>query len=185
MCLHRCRAASTLIAILLLAACQTATVEQQTAALTLSNENLAQRQAQSRRFDTGDERLILSAAAGVLQDLGFSIVESSAGTGLLVASKNRDAVEADQVAGQLVLAALITALGGRADPVWERDQKIRISLVTKPLSAESVIVRVTFQRIVWNTKNQISRAETIDDPVIYQEFFDKLSQSLFLEAHDI
>ena len=160
-------------------------VDQQTAALTLDSSNVALRQVQSRRFDTDNERDILQACAAVLQDLGFTIDESSVKTGLVVASKDRDAVESGQVAGQLVLAALVAALGGQADPVWERNQKIRISVVTKPLPNKTVLVRVTFQRVIWNTKNQISRIETINDPRIHQEFFDKLSQSVFLEAHHI
>ncbi len=130
--------------------------------------------------------MILSACSGVLQDLGFTLEESSVATGLLVASKNRDAMEAEQVAGQIFVAALITAMGGTADPVWDRDQKIRISIITQPaLDGAGVVVRVTFQRVVWNTKNQVSKVETIGDPGIYQQFFDKLSQSVFLEAHQI
>lgn len=169
-----------------LAGCQQHAADQQqraTMALT-QNDTLAQRQMQARRFDTKDEVVILSASAAVLQDLGFNIEETSQKTGLLMASKNRSAEEAGQIAGQLLLAGLIAGMGGRADPVWERDQKIRVSVATKPLR-EGTAVRVTFQRVIWNTKNQISRVESIDDPLIYQEFFDKLAQSVFLEAHEI
>ena len=162
-----------------------ATVEQQSAALTVSAPTLAQRQLQSRRFETRDEAKLLSACAGVLQDLGFTIDESSVSTGLIVASKDRSAIEAGEVAGQVIIAALITALGGHADPTWDKDQKIRISIVTRPLSSKSTLVRVTFQRVVRNTKDQITKAETINDPIIYQQFFDKLKQSVFLEAHQI
>jgi len=176
----------TAVAIALAACQQTNTVRHQTAALTLSADSLAQRQMQLRRFDTADERIILAAAAGVMQDLGFSIEESSAATGLIVGSKERDAVEAGQVAGQMFLAVLIAAMGGRADPTWDATQRIRVSVATKPSGDRSAIVaRVTFQRILWNTKNQLSRVETIDAPEIYRQFFDKLSQSAFLEAHQI
>lgn len=181
------RPLSLVLMCLVLVGCQTdTTAERHAAALTLTSEDVSRRQSQMRRFDTTDERLILSACSGVLQDLGFNIDESSVATGLLVASKRRDAVEAGQVAGQVFLAALITAMGGYADPTWDRDQRIRISIVTKPaLDGNGVIVRTTFQRVVWNTKNLVSKAETIEDPVVYQEFFAKLSQSVFLEAHEI
>lgn len=169
---------------ILLSGCQQhADKERATLALT-SSDSLAQRQMQARRFETNDEQVILSASAALLQDLGFSIDETSQKTGLLVASKNRSAEEAGQIAGQLILAGLIAGLGGRADPVWEKDQKIRVSVATKRISTGTA-VRVTFQRIIWNTKNQISRVESVDDPKIHQEFFDKLAQSIFLEAHDI
>jgi hypothetical protein len=167
-------------------ACQTTpTVEQQSAALTLSKASLSDRQIQSRRFDSGDERFILAACAGVLQDLGFTLDESSSQTGLLVASKDRDAVEAGQVTGQIILTLMAAALGAQHNPVWEKNQKIRISIVTKPLKGKETLVRVTFQRIIWDSSGRVSRVQTINEPKLYQEFFDKLSQSVFLEAHQI
>lgn len=161
-------------------------IQQQSAALTLSANGLAQRQSQMRRFETGDETALLAAAAGVMQDLGFTIEETNSPAGLVIGSKDRDAVEAGQVAGQLFFAAMITALGGKSDPVWDATQKIRISIATKPSGDKSAtIARVTFQRVVWNNKNQLTKLETIDDPVIYQQFFEKLAQSAFLEANQI
>ena len=169
---------------LALTACKTTTVEDQIAALTLSSDDLALRRANSRRFDTSDETMMQSACAAVFQDLGFTLEESSTETGLLVASKDRDAVEAQRVAAQIFLAAIIAASGGRADPVWEKNQEIRISIATRPMN-DSVVVRATVQRVIWNTKNQLSRIETIEDPQIYRQFFDKLSHAVFLEAHKI
>jgi len=168
------------------AGCEQQRIAQETSALTLAPDIAGKRQQQMRQFDTNDEAFLLSASASVLQDLGFTIEEASAGAGLLMASKDRDAVEAQQVAGQLILAALVAAAGGRADPVWEKQQKIRVSVATRRSANPHVMVaRVTFQRVIWNTKDQVSRTETIEDPRIYQEFFRKLSQATFLTAHDI
>ena len=174
------------IALVLLVGCKhTDSLQSQTTALTLESDSMAQRQTQMRRFETPSESSILLASAGVLQDLGFTIEESATKAGLIVASKDRDAVEAGQVASQIMLAAFIAALGGRADPVWETNQKIRISVATRPSGSDGTVVRVTFQRIIWNTKNQVSRVESINEAQIHQEFFNKLSQSIFLEAHEI
>lgn len=170
---------------LCLVGCQTPSVKQQAAALTLSQKSLSDRQMQSRRFDTQDERFVLAACSGVLQDLGFNIDESSVETGLIVASKDRDAVEAGQVTGQVFLALLAAAAGVQYDPTWDRNQKIRISIISKPTPDKKTMVRVTFQRLIWNTKGVISRVESIGDAKLYQEFFDKLSQSVFLEANQI
>lgn len=172
--------------LLSLMGCQTDDLQQQKAALTLTSDSMAQRQMQTRRFDTKDETAILSATSAVLQDLGFTIEETSVKSGLIVGSKDRDAIETQQVTGQVFMAALVSALGGHSDPQWDQMQKIRVSIVTRPSAdGAAVVVRVTFQRIVWNNKRQISRVEPIDDVVIHQKFFDSLSEAVFLEAHQI
>ena len=151
-------------------------------ALQLSPESLKDRQLQTRRFETRDEAKLLSASALLLQDLGFTLDESETKLGLIVGSKERSAVNA----GQVIFAIIIAGLGGGAMPI-DKAQKMRASLVTRPVgdSGDSTAVRITFQRIVWNTNGQVTTAERMNDPKIYQEFFSKLSKSVFLEAHEI
>lgn len=151
-------------------------------ALQLTAESLQQRQLQTRRFDTTDEAKILAASAAVLQDLGFTIEESHVPMGLVVGTKDRDATEAGQVAGAIMIAILF----GVAMPV-DKDQKIRVSLVTRPLTGDTkaIATRVTFQRIVRNTHNQVSKIEGMNDPALYTDFFEKLSKAVFLEANPI
>ncbi|HEU4385329.1 MAG TPA: hypothetical protein VFR85_17725 [Anaeromyxobacteraceae bacterium] len=152
-------------------------------ALRLEPDSMAKRQLQTRRFDGIPEADLLAASAGVLQDLGFNLDESETRLGLIVASKQRSAVEAGQVVGAMLLALL------GATPVWDRTQRIRVCLVSRPASDDpeprSYLIRVTFQRTVWNTSNNVSRVEAIEEPPIYEEFFQKLSQSVFLEAQKI
>lgn len=151
-------------------------------ALQFSMTTLEDRQLQTRRFETADEGALLASSAAVLQDLGFNLDESETGLGLVVGSKNRDATEAGQVVGAIAMAVLF----GVAMPV-DKEQKIRVSLVTKATNDEKTehAVRVTFQRIVWNTQGQVSRTEMLKDPEMYQGFFESLSKSVFLEAHNI
>jgi len=139
----------------------------------------AQRVMQSRRYETGDETQVLKASGALLMDLGFTVDKSEESLGVLVASKNRTAVET----GQVVLALFLAALSG-TDVPYDDHQKLRASVVTHPAQQRSIVVRVTFQRIVWDTHGNISKREQLNNPEDYQEFFEKLSKALFLEAHD-
>jgi len=150
-------------------------------ALIFSKDTLANRQLQTRKFDTKSEKELLTAASGVLQDLGFNLDESAPGVGVLVGSKNRDATDS----GQVVAAVALAVLFGSNMPI-DKEQKIRASLITRPSeTGKGHLLRVTFQRIVWNTQGVVSKIEPINEPLIYQEFFEKLSKSVFLEAQKI
>ncbi len=155
-------------------------------ALVLAPDSLERRQLQTRRIDGIDEAGLLSAAAGVLQDLGFNIDESETRLGVIVASKDRSAVTGGQVLG----AVLLALMGAPTD--IDKTQKIRVSLVTRPALAQdrlpladTQLLRITIQRIVTNTGGQVTRIESIEEPQIYREFFDKLSKSVFLEVQEI
>lgn len=172
------------LALLVLAALCVACIPQEIPpeALKLSPESLKERQMQTRRFDTADEKKILSASAALLQDLGFNLDESETDLGVIVASKKRDATDGAEIAGAIILA-LFT---GVVIPV-SKDQHIRVCVVTNPVGEgrQSIAARVTFQRIVFDTYGKVKLCEPIIEPKIYQEFFDKLSQSVFLEAHNL
>lgn len=150
-------------------------------ALQLSPESLKLRQLQTRRFHSKDEKALLTAGAGVLQDLGFILDGGETELGVIVASKDRSAVEAGQVIGAILLALL-----GIPRPI-DKNQKIRASLITRPTAEndESTLVRVTFQRIVWNTQRIISKTEPLNEPKFYQEFFERLSKAVILDAHEL
>ena len=152
--------------------------------LKLAPESLQYRQAQSRVFDTKNEKDILSASAAVLQDLGFTLDESETKLGVIVASKDR---ETDNKGFRNTMY-MLNILAGVERPERGIDckQKIRVALVTKPLKNKTN-VRVTFQRQVWDLEGNLTRQETInqDTDGLYQGFFDKLSQSVFLEAHKV
>ena len=166
------------VCILFISGCQTIPKD----ALTLTPKSLEERQMQTRKYETKDEGKILSACAGLLQDMGFNLDESETELGLITSSKMRSAINAGQIAGAVVVALL----GGGAMPV-DKEQKMRASIVTRPIgeSGEYMAVRVTFQRIIWNTNGQVTTAQSIIDPAIYQEFFAKLSKAIFLEGHSI
>lgn len=151
-------------------------------AFKLSPTSLADRQLQSRKFDTLDRNLLLSSGAGVLQDLGYILDESNSKLGVLTASKQADATDGGQVA-----AAIFVALLGGGAMAIDKEQKIRICLVVNEDSTDkgSSIARITIQRVVWDSNGRVARVESIKEPLLYQGFFEKMSKSAFLEANQI
>lgn len=149
---------------------------------------LAIRQLQIRQYDTKDEKKIITSVSGVLQDLGFTLSESETDLGLVSAYKNADATNAAQITGAVMLDLVSAFFGSYANATagCDKTQQVKASVVVKPsLDGSKIAVRVTFQRIVWNLSNQISRLETVKEPQIYQKFYDSLSKAIFLEAQQI
>jgi hypothetical protein len=149
-------------------------------ALKLSPSSLADRELQSRIYEDVSESEILSASVGIIQDLGVKITETETDLGLIVGEKMRDATDPGQVAGAIILSLLVGS-----SIAFDKRQKIRFSLVTTPVSSmednHRWLVRLTIQRIVWNSHNQVSRIEAVRDEDIFHGFFEKLDKSLFLE----
>jgi hypothetical protein len=170
----------SLTSLLLLSGCASNTIPPE--ALQFQPDTLSNRQLQSRKYDIKTEKELLGASSAVLQDMGFNLDESNTTLGVIVASKSRDARDGGQIAG----AVLMGVLFGANAVTYDKDQKIRASLVTKPADgSKGYMVRVTFQRLVWNQKGILSKIEGINEKEIYQEFYDKLSKSVFLQAQNV
>lgn len=186
-------AAAVAFGLLLAAGCQTLP----DTAMELSPDSLKMRQLQTRRVEGIDEKALLAASVGVLQDLGFNIDESETKLGVIVGSKNRSAIDTGDIVSSAVTTAalelLLSALlgdhyHGDGDINYDVKQTIRISVVTRPAldssgqpRQDAQVIRVTIQRQVWDDEGDLTHAESIEDPEVYQKFFDRLSKSIFLE----
>lgn len=162
----------------------------------MTPESAKYRVLQTRMFDTSDEKELLSASAAVLQDLGFQVEESAKEVGMLRAAKERGAREY----GQEIMQSFIFILGllGQTSIIVPVDvhQQINATLVTRRSETDATrfSVRILFHRSVWKGDGQSDNQhippgeqslEMIVDGKIYQQFFAKLSKSVFLEAHKI
>ena len=146
----------------------------------LDDDYLARRQMETMRFETNDEETILAASAGVLQDLGFTLDETETKLGLITAYKNREATSTGAKAAIILLSAM-----NKTQAVYDTEQKIFVTLVsTKSRESAGYNVRISFARTITNNMHE-TRNEEITDSKTYREFFDKLSQSLFLTAHEL
>lgn len=189
---------ATLVAFSLLFAAGCVTLPEN--AMELSPDSLKQRQLQTRRVEGIDEKALLAASVGVLQDLGFNVDEAETRLGVIVASKKRSAVDTadiitsslETLAVEIVFALVFGDDEREGDIHFDVTQKIRISIVTRPALDSSgqplqdtQVIRVTIQRLVWDDEGNLSREESIEDPKVYQKFFDRLSKSIFLELQAI
>lgn len=161
--------------------------------LLLTPESAQNRAMQIRLFETENQVELLSASAAVLQDLGFQIEESVLEVGFLRATKERSAREYGQDIGRFFM--FILSLGKYYMPV-DLHQKIAATLVVRPIKESQTRrdVRIMFYRVVWkgegHSDNQTippgeQKMEMIRDPVLYQQFFAKLSKAVFLEGFTI
>jgi hypothetical protein len=163
----------------------------------LTPESTRARAMQSRLFETKDDTELLSASAAVLQDLGFQVEETAHDAGFLRATKERSAREYGQdITRALVAIVTIPLALFRSGPVIlpvDLHQKIAAVLIARPVNPDSTRheVRIMFYRVVWKGDGAAGESaippgmqsmEMLRDPVMYQQFFAKLSKAVFLEA---
>ena len=162
----------------------------------LSPSSAKYKALQSRIIETSKDTELLSASAAVLQDLGFQIEESNTNAGMLRAVKERSAREYSQEIGRVFVFILgIFAQTAIVIPV-DLHQQIAATLVMHPIenSSSRFNVRIVFHRTIWKSDGSsgsqtippgLQSMEMIYDTKIYQQFFAKLSKSVFLEIHQI
>jgi len=156
-------------------------------------QDAADRQMQTRRYDGVDDATLLSASVHVLQDLGFTIKVSDTQLGFIEGSKEQEAKAPGQKAGllfiQMLLVALASSQGSSAQLPSEpppEEQTVNVMLVIAPAGPHyphSRLVRVTFSRWVRQPLQMV--AGTLREPELYGAFFQLLSKSIFLEAHQL
>ncbi|MGI6655452.1 MAG: hypothetical protein ACOX5Z_01220 [Desulfobulbus sp.] len=178
---------SPLLCLLLLTGCASAPPPD---LFVLTPQLLQQRQVETRRYEGIDRRNLLVAAANVLQDMEYTIDNSETSLGLITASKQRGPTPGPGNV-QISTAIMIGAFGLGMHPPVNEEETLRVSLVVRPLldgAGQAVpdqhLVRVTFQRLIERSDLSFS-ATTLRDPRVYQAFFDRLSKSIFLEAHSL
>lgn len=140
---------------------------------------LAIRTAQSRTFDVQSDKRLLRASVAVLQDMGYTIKESSSEYGVLTAEKEASAISAGQMIGAIALAAFT----GQMTPI-DRSQLITVTMIVLDKNQSNAIARTVFQRVITRT-DQTQYCENITDQNIYNEFYEKLDKALFLEVNNL
>jgi hypothetical protein len=156
-----------------------------------SQSSVAARTMQARVYSSVDEGDVMSAAAAVLQDMGYSIDAVESQLGVISASKRADATNRLEAFGSLtfdsmkcVFTFLIGCDGERYGGI-DDVQDVRLTMVSMPKGNGDVTVRVTIQRRIYDKRGRLSEQSTISDAAVYESLFAKLSKAVFLEEQGI
>jgi len=156
-----------------------------------SQSSVAARKMQARVYFSVEESDVMSAAAAVLQDMGYTIDEVELPLGVISASKRANATSRMQAFGSLTLDSMkcaftfLIACDGERYGGIDDVQDIRLTLVSMPKGNGEVAVRVTIQRRIYDKRGRLSEQSTIADADVYESLFAKLSKSVFLEQQGI
>ncbi len=166
--------------VLIFYGCSTTSVKEM---MKIETSTAQERQLQTKKFDTIDKDKILFSSIATLQDLGFNIDEINRDFGIISASKTRDAREIGDQVGVVLLALFFGVDSSRQT---DYIQEIKASVVVSSnLKTNTTFLRFTMQRVIKNEEGRVNDVETIKDKEIYQQFYEKLSKSVFLEANEL
>lgn len=177
------RLVSSALLLLVLGGCAASVPE---AALRLPESTLDVRSIQTRTLAAPSEIDILTATIAVLQDMEFNIERIEKPLGVITASKITDADSTSEKTGLLFLDLLCAVGGGGCDALSTArdDQHITLTMVVLPSLARSgeFTARITIQRVIYDKMDRIKVLERIDDAETYQQIFDNLQKSLFIQV---
>ena len=159
------------------------------AALRLEESTLEVRSLQTRKLAAPSETVILTATIAVLQDMEFNIDRIEKPLGVISASKVSDADDKGEKRGLFFLDLLCAATGSASCNHASKakdEQQLLLTIVVLPSLERSgeYAVRVTLQRIIYDTQARIKTLERIEIPEVYQEIFDNLRNALFIEVNE-
>lgn len=146
----------------------------------IANQNLKTqlqvREFQTRMFNTSDTNEVLSAVIEAFQDQGFMVKNVVPQVGLVSAVREVDLEDSGQVFFRTFL------LGQNA--VWQKNATIEATANVKT-QGKNTKVRATFQEKILDNRGGVDHVNTLEDPKFYQDFFDKIGKSIFIEKQKI
>jgi len=155
-------------------------------ALQFSQESPELRRLQTRRFQTTDEQRLLTAGAGILQEMGFAIDTRETRLGVIAGSKKQSLDSLGEKAASFAVAVLTGQLGFPYGMPVSKDELVKVSLVTRPSeNPKDTFVRLTLQRVVWNSEDKVRSSELLKEPEVYRQFFEGLGKAVSLEVHEL
>jgi len=158
-------------------------------ALRLPESTLDVRSIQTRTFSASSENDILAATIALLQDMEYNIDRIEKPLGIITASKVSDADSAGEKTGLFFLSLLCAVSGsGGCDMMSSAsdEEHITVTMVVLPSLARNgeYAARITIQRVIFDHAERIKKLERIDDAETYQQIFENLSKSIFIQVSE-
>ncbi len=135
------------------------------------------RQMQTHVFDVSDFHLVMKAMLNVLQDEGYVVKNIQTDIGFLTAQKEVD-VEAKG------LRFWFSTYGTADHPRWDKTSVIDVTANVTEMDHRTK-VRVNFQVKRLDNYGSVVSVFPIKDPNYYQDFFAKVSKSIFIQEEKI
>lgn len=133
------------------------------------------REFQTRTFDTNKTDEVMSAVVEAFQDQGFMVKNVVPQVGLISATREVEVENGDEAFLKRFM------LGQNA--VWSKNAAIEATANVKTQGGKTKI-RANFQEKILNNHGGVDTVNTIDDPKFYQDFFDKIGKSIFIEKQN-
>lgn len=134
------------------------------------------RQMQTHLFDVKDFKLVMKAMLNVLQDEGFVVKNVHLDLGFLTSTKEVD-VEARG-------SRLWLAIFGSPDARWQKTNVIDATANVTEHGSQTK-VRVNFQVKQLDNFGNVITVNQIQEALFYQEFFSKVSKSIFIQEEKL
>lgn len=178
--------------------------DSQVNSFSMTSNRLSRQAMQSRRFETSDMTLLLKAIIAVLQDQNYIIRESNSKLGVIFADKTTQEKRPTVLWGNPVdmFEAGIPApgfgigwggfdgpsfgLGGFGDVPYITRRQTSISVVITPaLQSKSFVVKFLIQNRNFLNTGALQSAWIVKEPEVYQQLFNALSHTVYLEAYPL
>jgi hypothetical protein len=148
---------------------------------------------QTRDFDSADAQQVMKAMLNVLQDDGYVVKNAVVDLGLITAAKEIDVAPGRSSSGGFGgLGGIIIGGPGPGGVIVGSDgpqtfRKTEVRDFTGNVSAfgKQTRVRVSFQRKVLDNRGGVIEVAPIDDAEFYQDFFSRMSKSVFLQQEQL
>jgi len=134
------------------------------------------REIQTRDFDVADSKLVMKSMMNVLQDEGFIIKNAVVDLGLLSAEKNINVEDK----AKAIFASLCAGTNAR----WSKQQILEASANVSEFGSKTRI-RMNFQTKTIDNYGCPQDVVTLNNPLYYQNFFDKVGKGIFIQEQEI